>query len=106
MKAYFWALALASLAATPALADSIDGTWCKSDGKRMEIKGSTLITPRGVTVQGDYSRHAFSYTVPTGEDEAGAQKYLRLRGETLVHEFPAEKLDATPVVWNKCELRS
>ncbi len=105
MKRLLLALCFA-LAAVPAMADSIDGIWCGTQGQRMEIRGNTLITPRGVTTQGDYSRHAFRYTVPQGEEGAGAQKYLRLRGETLVHEFPADNLNAEPVVWNKCELRS
>ena len=39
--------ALASIAvvalASPALADAIDGNWCRADGKRMSIEGPAIV---------------------------------------------------------------
>ncbi len=47
-----------------AFADVIDGNWCQADGRHLEIDGSTITTPGGNTIQGDYGRHTFTYTVP------------------------------------------
>ena len=43
----------------PALADAIDGDWCRSDGKRMTIRGPAIVTPGGRQTNGDYNRHFF-----------------------------------------------
>jgi len=29
----------------PAIADAIDGDWCRTDGKRMSIRGPAIVTP-------------------------------------------------------------
>ena len=47
-----------------ALADRIDGDWCDGEGRRIEIDGSTIRTPGGVTMKGDYGRHSFAYDAP------------------------------------------
>jgi hypothetical protein len=41
-----------------ALADRIDGDWCRADGKRMSIHGPDIVTPGGKQIQGDYTRHS------------------------------------------------
>ena len=55
-----------------ARADAIDGDWCRSDGKRMTIRGPAIVTPGGQKTNGNYSRHYFSYEIPAGEVGAGA----------------------------------
>lgn len=77
--------ALLVLSVTPALADAIDGDWCRADGKHMSIKGRDMITPGGRQVQGDYTRHSFAYVIPAGEDGAGEAVTIILRSEYLAH---------------------
>jgi hypothetical protein len=96
----------ASLVAGPAMADAIDGKWCRSDGRRMEINGSTIVTPGGTAMQGDYTRHAFRYRVPDQEEHGGTVRFLRLRGEDWVHAVPADQPTADPEVWERCKLVS
>lgn len=89
-----------------ALADAIDGKWCRSDGRRMEISGPRITTPGGAVIDGDYTRHAFRYRVPDGEENGGTIRFLRLRGEDWVHAVPAEQPGAEPEVWERCRLVS
>ena len=63
LKTFIPALALAMLAG-PAVADVIDGNWCHSDGRRFTIRGPEIVTPGGKRMEGNYSRHWFSYTAP------------------------------------------
>ena len=51
-------------AATPALADAIDGDWCSDDGRRLTINGPDIVTPTGQQTKGEYDRHHFSYVEP------------------------------------------
>jgi len=85
-----------------ALADAIDGDWCRDDGKRMSIDGPNIVTPGGHNIKGDYSRHAFNYVVPPGETGAGETVAIVLLSEYLAH---ARQGAATaPVqVWNRCQ---
>lgn len=79
------ALALAAVAGL-ALADAIDGDWCfMKDGRRFSIRGAAIITPGGKTMQGDYSRHAFSYLVPAPEPGTGKTVFMTLMDENTVH---------------------
>ena len=66
------AVVAALLTAGPAWADAIDGNWCIGDGRRMSIEGPQIVTPGGKRMMGDYDRHAFAYTAPKGEPDAGA----------------------------------
>jgi hypothetical protein len=64
-------------------ADAIDGDWCSTDGMRMSINGENITTPGGKHIQGNYSRHAFDYVVPDGENGSGDVVNIILRGEYL-----------------------
>ena len=64
-------------------ADAIDGDWCAANGKRMSILGEKMTTPGGNRINGNYSRHAFDYVVPAGEDGSGESVNIILRGEYL-----------------------
>jgi hypothetical protein len=77
--------AMAVLIATAAHADAIDGDWCRSDGKRMSIRGPDMVTPGGKQIRGDYTRHSFDYVIPTGEAGAGDKVEIVLRSEYLAH---------------------
>jgi len=83
-------------------ADAIDGDWCSANGKRMSILGEKITTPGGNRINGNYSRHAFDYVVPRGEDGSGETVNIILRGEYLAISLqgPAE---APPTEWRRCK---
>ncbi len=86
------------LAAFPALADAIDGNWCRENGQRVSISGPSIVTPGGAKTQGEYSRHAFSYVVPAGEPGAGIE--MRLLGE---YDMQSRTAGTTvPLDWKRC----
>jgi hypothetical protein len=85
-----------------ALADAIDGDWCRADGRRMSIRGPDIVTPGGKQTRGDYNRHFFSYVVPAGEAGAGEKVAITLLSEYLAH--ARQGGDGAPVqVWNRCQ---
>jgi hypothetical protein len=84
-----------------ALADVIDGDWCKADGKRMKIRGPEIVTPGGNLIHGDYTRHSFVYVIPSGEDGAGETVSIILLSEYLAHARQGGP-DAPVQVWNRC----
>ena len=84
-----------------ALADVIDGDWCKADGKRMKIRGPEIVTPGGNLIHGDYTRHSFVYVIPSGEDGAGETVSIILLSEYLAHARQGGS-DAPVQVWNRC----
>src|SRR3954463_14148001 len=86
----------------PALADAIDGDWCRADGKRMSIRGPEIVTPGGQQIRGDYDRHHFSYVVPAGEAGAGEAVAITLLSEYLAH--ARQGSDAAPIQeWRRCQ---
>lgn len=86
----------------PALADAIDGQWCDPAGKNMKIDGSTIVTPGGAKIQGNYSRHSFTYVVPAKEPGAGQTIYMQLLGEEDLDVSSGSPV-AKPVRWKRCE---
>lgn len=86
------------------LADAIDGDWCQSDGRRMSIRGPAITTPGGHQISGRYSRHAFSYIIPTQEPSAGATVSMRLaNADTIDLWIGRQLLEAAPIeVWRRC----
>ena len=83
-------------------ADAIDGDWCSTDGMRMSIRAEKITIPSGKQIQGNYSRHAFDYVVPSGENGAGDVVSIILRGEYLAlsRQGPA---DAPLREWHRCK---
>lgn len=93
------------LPAGTARADAIDGEWCFTDGRHFSINGPQIVTPMGKRLDGNYSRHAFSYVAPPGEAEAGATVAMTLVNENTVH-LRTEAGSAAPVqVWRRCTPR-
>jgi len=85
----------------PAFADAIDGDWCQLDGKHMTIRGPAIVTPGGQQTSGNYTRHFFSYVIPSGETGEGAAVEIQLRNENLAHERRAG--DTTVHEWLRCK---
>ena len=94
----------------PARADAIDGDWCSADGARMmSIRGPAIVIPSGRQVQGNYTRHYFSYRVPAGEAKAGNTVSMALLNEDTVRLSDAADGQAAPPpapgeIWHRCRL--
>ena len=95
-------IAAAMLAGSPARADAIDGDWCSPDGKHLSIKGPAIVTPGGVAMSGNYTRHAFSYVAPEKDPNPGSTIFMSLMSETTVQVREGTPV-AQPVVWKRCE---
>jgi hypothetical protein len=84
-----------------ALADAIDGNWCHADGRRLSIRGPQIVTPGGLNMRGDYTRHSFAYVVPAGEPGPGETVSMILLSEYLMH--ARQGGNSAPLqVWNRC----
>jgi len=83
-------------------ADAIDGDWCSTDGQRISLVGEKITTPGGTQIRGNYSRHAFDYVVPAGENGSGETVSIILRGEYLAisRRGPA---DGPLTEWRRCK---
>jgi hypothetical protein len=85
----------------PAYADAIDGHWCHTDGRRFSIRGPEIITPGGKAMEGNYSRHWFSYVVPIPEPGAGDTISMTLLNENTVQTRLGEPASAQEI-WIRC----
>ena len=83
-------------------ADAIDGDWCSTDGMRMSIRGEKITTPGGKQIEGNYSRHAFDYVIPAGENGSGDVVNIVLRGEYLALSRQGP-VDAPLREWHRCK---
>jgi hypothetical protein len=88
--------------ATPVLADAIDGNWCHSDGRRFSIRGPEIVTPGGKRMEGNYSRHAFSYQAPAPEANAGQTIDMTLANENTVFLRYGASAAGAPETWQRC----
>ncbi len=96
-------LALFVAYSTPTFADQIDGDWCNGSGKHINIEGTTIKTPGGKTLAGNYDRHAFDYVSPEGEDHAG--KTLKMQQYSDNH-MEMTLPDGSTERWRPCNLTS
>ena len=93
----------ALLSAGAARADAIDGTWCSGDGRVLSIQGREIMTAGKHRLVGNYSRHAFSYVVPDGEEPVGETvEMLLLNEDTMQLEAPGHDIET----WRRCEVIS
>lgn len=83
-----------------ARADQIDGHWCFTDGRNLSIDGPKIVTPGGNRIEGFYTRHAFSYTVPEGEAGAGTVTAMNQLNDLVIHFRPDGVTE--PQVWRRC----
>jgi hypothetical protein len=90
------------VAASPAVADRIDGEWCHSSGS-LVIEGPKIRTPGGSNIEGNYSRHGFSYKVPAAEPEAGSSIDMQLLSEETMTLTRQGKPQET---WRRCKVTS
>ena len=83
-------------------ADAIDGDWCSTDGMRMSIRGEKITIPSGKQIEGNYSRHAFDYVDPAGENGSGDVVSIILRSEYLALSRQGP-LEASLREWHCCK---
>ena len=88
------------LFATSAWADQIDGEWCHDDGRIMSIEGPRMVTPGGNRIVGEYTRHTFSYTVPSDEPGAGATTSMRQLHDLAIRVWPEGEAEGQE--WRRC----
>jgi hypothetical protein len=92
--------AVGLLTAGAAQADVIDGAWCRAPSQRLTIDGPRIVTPAGSATEGNYSRHYFSYVVPSGEAGAGTTVEMRLLNEETMQMRAGP---GAPVeTWHRC----
>ena len=85
----------------PALADAIDGEWCLG-AAHFAIDGPRILTPGGNRIEGNYSRHGFSYVVPASEAGAGGEIHMVLLNEETVS-LSRQGQSAAPEIWRRCK---
>lgn len=106
MKLRLLIFAAALLLPGVAQADAIDGRWCFSDGRSLSIDGPDLMTPGGRAIKGLYDRHAFEYTAPAGERDAGAVVSMTLVSDDVLNLYRktggADAARSNAEVWLRC----
>ena len=97
-------VAVACFAATStAFADALDGDWCNAKSGKLTINGSSIETPGGQVVSGDYSRHRFSYTAPAGDWNGGKSIVIQQLNEDAM-DLSVD--GAAPTRWSPCLVTS
>lgn len=81
-------------------ADAIDGDWCFA-ALTMNIQGPRIKIPGGAELQGDYTRHSFSYVTPSTEPGAGTPIAMQLMNEENMA-LTRGTASTTPEVWKRC----
>ena len=106
---YVSTLAVAACVCSPddARADVIDGNWCFKDGRNMSINGPKILVPSGKQIEGNYTRHTFSYIVPVDEPGGGSTVSMVQQSEEVLHVLPgSEQKNKNGVkieVWQRCK---
>lgn len=99
--------ALFTLAASPALADRIDGDWCDATGKHLKIEGPTIEIPSGRVIQGEYDRHGFRYVGPEGDPEAGVEIVMQIFSDEEMGLIRRSGGQNQPMeTWKRCQATS
>ena len=84
-----------------ALADRIDGHWCKGV-KILSIDGPQIVTPGGTKMAGKYDRHGFEYVAPSGEEDAGATVIIAQVHDELMRLTRSTAPEAIEE-WHRCQ---
>ena len=87
------------LAAQPARAQGIDGSWCRNE-QRLTIMGNSITTPGGNQTQGQNNGDMFSWSVPQGEPGAGGYLTLQQLSDNEAQIRTGEH--APPQIWRRC----
>jgi hypothetical protein len=103
MQRLFSALAVLALSAGIARADALDGDWCNQDGSQIFIGGSSIRLSDGTVVEGNYTRHKFSYVAPLGDLESGREILFVLRSEEEMRRVrDPQAMPEHTDIWQRC----
>ena len=94
-RVIFTVTALVLGLSSPAFADAIDGHWCDTGSKHLEINGPSIVTPTGAAMKGDYNRHGFKYQEPAN----GMVITMVLLNEVTMHLKAGNGPEET---WHRC----
>ena len=95
---------LFAAAASPALADRIDGDWCNAAGSHVRIEGPQIELPSGLALKADYDRHAFQYISPAGEPDAGTLIRMMVQSDEEMLLFKGDQASFSEAEqWRRCE---
>jgi len=74
----------------------------------MVIRGDRITLPGGAEITGNYSRHAYAYTVPENHDRAGSVDTMVLVDENTIRLTPGGStsvpLKSAVEIWKRCAL--
>ncbi len=97
--------ALSLVAGGVAVAGNIDGSWCAEDGRRISVDGLAVMTPGGQPATGRYTARAFTFVLPAGEWQAGAEIWMEPKGSDAVRVSTLETGHQGPPphgLWRRC----
>ena len=104
LTARFAVAAMLIVAPATALADAIDGDWCKATDQ-FSIAGPRITTPAGLETSGNYDRHGFNYRDEDGGFDKGAEIRMELLNEETLRVFVGAP-DMEGVIWHRCDFVS
>ncbi len=97
-----------TLSIDSALADSVNGEWCSSDGREIEILFEEVKLSDGTEAHGEYDRHHYVFRIPTNGEQGGATVDLVLADRDIAYvRYYSEaglELSSEPEKWTRCEL--
>jgi hypothetical protein len=107
MRLLPYAFVVIATGTAPALADAIDGDWCSINGSHLRIEGPKIELAPGQILEGDYTRHAFSYVAPANDPEAGTEIQFVLRSEEEMRRVrDANAMPEHEDIWRRCSATS
>ena len=76
--------------------------WAPGGASHFAIEGPNILTPGGNRIQGNYSRHGFTYVVPVNEAGAGGEINMVLLNEEMVS-LTRKGETAAPEIWRRVQ---
>ena len=90
-----------------AMAANIDGSWCADDGRRISVDGVGVVTPGGQSATGRHTARAFTFVLPAGEWQAGAEIWMEPKGTDAVRVSSLRAGHQGPPphdLWRRCRI--
>ncbi len=100
-------VALSLVASSVAMAANIDGSWCADDGRWISVDGVAVMTPGGQPATGRYTARAFTFVLPAGEWQAGAEIWVESKGTDAVRVSSLRAGHQGPPphdLWRRCRI--
>lgn len=85
-----------------AYADALDGDWCNKDNEKLTIEGSTVTTPNGDKISGNYGRHQMTFDTPSGGWRAGSSILMQQHSEESMSMYTKGTNSISSEPWTRC----